>query len=693
MSNAIRFVTVMIILFLLGAQGSEGQTIAEGMGIVQGIVSDTLDDPIAGARVDAVHFDTSYFDITDSLGRYTLTIPLEEGQDTSVVDLIVSKTGYLDDSSAVGVIVVWGTITVVNFTLIYSAGPIYGYVLRNAPLDYIPGVVVSVVGNPALADTTDDYGYYCLNVDYPGVYDIEFACKDYGTERENGVSVGYGDTVRVDGALDRVVWHVSEQFGNDHTGDGSEFDAFATIQHAIDYTNSEDTVKVAPGIYTGLKNRDIDFKTNSSSRIWIVVESKDGFANTIIDCQADVSDKHRGFELKGNMDSRNILSGFTIINGYEDGGGISIKQESSPTIENCRFINNESGEKGAGISVQGRSYPLIRFCEFRDNTTLEDGGAIGIFESGPIIKNCTIIDNEAARGGGIAILYIGPLDTVKVTNCIIRGNSDSTAMGQVNVNEYSIAEINYCDIEDTTWPGVGNFDGDPYFCHADSFDFHLAENSCCRCSGQDSTFVGAYGCGCADIGVLSGTVTLCDLEEGLFGVDIQVTTNSEKVRSTSTDSSGHYRILVPDTPETVDIHFSHPEPTIADMDITDYYVLPGDSALDLDVCLELSGCNLYHVGDVNGDTLYNGMDIVYGVAYFKGDTASIPHDSCDCPPGSGSWYMVGDVNASCSYNGLDITYGTSFFKGDTTYVYPCPECHGAIIAVNAVSNRISRDPR
>ena len=222
MSNAIKLVT-MLTLLLFGAQGVEGQVTLEGMGIVQGVVSDTVGIPIAGVRVEAVHLDTSYFDITDSQGRYTLTIPLEDGQDTSIVNLIASKAGYLDDSSAVGVIVVWGTITVINFTLSYSAGPIYGYVIRNAPIDYISGVVVSVVGNPALVDTTDDLGYYCLNVNYPGVYDIEFACKDYGTEFEYGVIVDYGDTVRVDGALDRVVWHVSEQFGDDYAGDGSEF--------------------------------------------------------------------------------------------------------------------------------------------------------------------------------------------------------------------------------------------------------------------------------------------------------------------------------------------------------------------------------------------------------------------------------------------------------------------------------------
>ena len=33
----------------------------------------------------------------------------------------------------------------------------------------------------------------------------------------------------------------------------------------------------------------------------------------------------------------------------------------------------------------------------------------------------------------------------------------------------------------------------------------------------------------------------------------------------------------------------------------------------------------------------------------------------------------GDVNGSCSYNGLDITYGVAYFKGGSDPI-PCPDC-------------------
>lgn len=82
-----------------------------------------------------------------------------------------------------------------------------------------------------------------------------------------------------------------------------------------------------------------------------------------------------------------------------------------------------------------------------------------------------------------------------------------------------------------------------------------------------------------------------------------------------------------------------------------------------------AGCD-YVVGDVNASDSYNGLDITYGVAFFKGGPA--PLYECECTPGN-VWYVSGDVNASCSYNGLDITYGVAYFKGGPDPM-PCPDC-------------------
>jgi hypothetical protein len=81
------------------------------------------------------------------------------------------------------------------------------------------------------------------------------------------------------------------------------------------------------------------------------------------------------------------------------------------------------------------------------------------------------------------------------------------------------------------------------------------------------------------------------------------------------------------------------------------------------------GCD-YEVGDVNNSTSYNGLDITYGVAYFKGGNP--PLYQCECTPGN-TWYVSGDVNGDCAYNGLDIGYGVNYLKGGSA-PNPCPDC-------------------
>ncbi len=81
------------------------------------------------------------------------------------------------------------------------------------------------------------------------------------------------------------------------------------------------------------------------------------------------------------------------------------------------------------------------------------------------------------------------------------------------------------------------------------------------------------------------------------------------------------------------------------------------------------GC-FYVTGDANNSSVLNGLDVTYGVTYFKG--GPLPPYTCDCAP-HGSWFVAGDVNGSCSYNGLDITYAVSYFKGGPI-PYPCPDC-------------------
>jgi hypothetical protein len=78
----------------------------------------------------------------------------------------------------------------------------------------------------------------------------------------------------------------------------------------------------------------------------------------------------------------------------------------------------------------------------------------------------------------------------------------------------------------------------------------------------------------------------------------------------------------------------------------------------------------YVDGDINGDNVANGLDIIYGVHYLRGQP--LPHELCDCQ-GHGLIYASGDVNNSCSFNGIDITYIVNHLKGGPALM-PCQDC-------------------
>ena len=82
--------------------------------------------------------------------------------------------------------------------------------------------------------------------------------------------------------------YVNGTTGDDATGErGNPNKPFKTIQKGIDVAVSgEDTVQVADGTYTGLGNKNLDFKGKA-----ITVTSENGTELTIIDCE----DNGRGF--------------------------------------------------------------------------------------------------------------------------------------------------------------------------------------------------------------------------------------------------------------------------------------------------------------------------------------------------------------------------------------------------------------
>jgi hypothetical protein len=286
----------------------------------------------------------------------------------------------------------------------------------------------------------------------------------------------------------------------------------ATIQAGIDAALPGDTVLVADGTYKGEGNKNIDFKGKA-----ITVQSDNGPANCIIDCEGDGI----GFYFHNSEGTDSVLSGFTITHGEGLGAGI-LCHSASPKITHCNISYNHSHD-GAGISLSN-SAPSISFCNFVGNSAYYTSG-IYCYSSSPVIENCTFKENISELYGGVICLYGS---SPEITNCVISQNNASAILsydshpkimnctiafnwggsyasiysyssltitpmitnsivwqnspGQIKADSNSAPTVIYSDVQGG-YPGEGNFHGDPLFVDAVNGDYHLSVSSPCMYAG------------------------------------------------------------------------------------------------------------------------------------------------------------------------------------------------------------------
>jgi len=238
-----------------------------------------------------------------------------------------------------------------------------------------------------------------------------------------------------------------------------------------------------------------------------------------------------------------LLNGFTITGGNADGvhensaGGGMINRSSSPTIENCIFLDNSALLKGGGIFNEEGS-PTLVDCVFQGNTA-QYGGAIENYKSSPTVINTMFKENRSAQNGGAVSNYFGSSEFINCTfsgnrttfsggavfnysgvhsfaNCTFNGNrSENKGGGMGNLNaelimtnsimwgdrsledpeiseKFSVISVQYSNVEGG-YQGDGNDDSPPEFVKAgrwngDSWeegDYRLTVRSPCVDSGTD----------------------------------------------------------------------------------------------------------------------------------------------------------------------------------------------------------------
>jgi hypothetical protein len=177
-----------------------------------------------------------------------------------------------------------------------------------------------------------------------------------------------------------------------------------SIQAAIDSARAGDKVNVAAGTY----NESLDFVGKD-----IVVHGQG--ASTIIDATGLDGPCVRFLSGESNQA---ILEYFTITGGTgkwygtAQMGGAIIVWDSGPTLRQLSIVRNRvsaPGSQGGGIRIYGTSFmhpanPRMVKCEIAFNEAYVNGGGIGFSGfAAPVVVECQIHDNLAfvGDGGGI----------------------------------------------------------------------------------------------------------------------------------------------------------------------------------------------------------------------------------------------------------------------------------------------------
>jgi hypothetical protein len=165
--------------------------------------------------------------------------------------------------------------------------------------------------------------------------------------------------------------------------------------------------------------------------------------------------------------SPSVNGNFITGNAVTFGGGAACI-DASPVMANNVFLANQA-EYGGGVYCGFDSSPRIVNSTFHDNLS-DHGAALCSWSSSPSAENSIFYNGEGSEGPEILIGTTSYPSTFTVSHCNVKG-------GQASLEVEPGCTLNW---------GYGMIDSDPLFVDAAGGDFHLAFNSPCRGSGNNS---------------------------------------------------------------------------------------------------------------------------------------------------------------------------------------------------------------
>ena len=253
-----------------------------------------------------------------------------------------------------------------------------------------------------------------------------------------------------------------------------------TIQAGIQIALPGDSILLAPGVFTGEGNRDIDLMGKELT----IISQHAHPESVIIDCAASPAEPHTGFIAAAGETGATCIKAITITGGYAAaGGGIYCGGGAKPLLSNIIFRQN-CAELGGGLYCNASSPEIISATFFDNEGTVHGGGIYCTAGSAPHVRN-TII---AFCPAGEALYCEDPGAAPLMECCDFSGNAGGDWVGEI------AAQLGLS----------GNISADPRFCFPAGDGLTLdAESPCLPFTppNEECALLGALGEGC----VLAGT--------------------------------------------------------------------------------------------------------------------------------------------------------------------------------------------